>query len=49
MKWMNIIKNPKMPCPMCGERSFGIDIQAKGREKNIMRCSECGYKQDRRR
>tara|TARA_R110002020_G_scaffold475591_1_gene711151 strand:- start:6549 stop:6689 length:141 start_codon:yes stop_codon:yes gene_type:complete len=46
---MNIIKNPKMLCPICGERAFGVDINAKGRERNIMRCSECGHKQIRGR
>ena len=52
MSWIDIIKNPnKMVCPICDKRTFGIDINAKGREKYILRCSdaECGYKQSGRR
>jgi len=46
MSWENVLKE-KLLCPMCGERSFGVNINAKGREKNMMNCTECGYKKRR--
>ena len=50
MKWENVLKNPnKMLCPMCGNRTFGSDIRARGKNKNIFVCTECGHKQVMRR
>ena len=44
MSWENVLKE-KLVCPRCGEKTLGTDINAKGKYKRQLKCSDskCGY------